>query len=334
MNRRKKFLWVLPLVIILLAACKTGDKEQQGLESGPPEIATGGPTVTPLAEAPAEFTLNITLHGTGEGYVKSPDGGIFCGIESDGTPHNECLKTYQAGATVDLIATPTFVNGFDMWSGDPSCRGDVTCAVVMNDNKDIAAVFKVTADSPVGPRLEVTVHGAGVVQSNPLGIDCGIDQSGTRHVNCLKFYPAGSAVVLTAGQPVPGNTFGNWEDHTVTLVRTIALSGNITVEANFISLGSNLMIKLVNSDKGYVTDSSGIIFCGTNPTDGSYHDSCLAGYAMGNVVLLAQPSTPVFSKWDGVCFVDGSGSCTIATPNVLSITLNDADENVTAIFNP
>ncbi|HBG05118.1 MAG: hypothetical protein A2075_24200 [Geobacteraceae bacterium GWC2_58_44] len=87
-------------------------------------------TVAP-AFTPANHSLSVTVAGTGSGTVTSNPVGISC---ITGT----CTKTFSAGSSVDLYATPSSQSPF-FWSG--ACSGEGDCSVLMDKDKAVTATF-------------------------------------------------------------------------------------------------------------------------------------------------------------------------------------------------
>jgi Divergent InlB B-repeat domain/PASTA domain len=145
------------------------------------------------AEAPADrmhnFTLSVTLAGSGAGTVTSVPAGISCGTA--------CSLSRPHGAHVTLTATPSEMSIFAGWSG--GCAGTGTCTVTLNANVTVTATF----DAPPPKDLTVARNGtgSGVITSDPAGIDCGS--------TCSAAYAHGTGVVLTA-TPAKGSHFAGW----------------------------------------------------------------------------------------------------------------------------
>jgi hypothetical protein len=136
------------------------------------------------------FTLTVTKDGTGQGQVKSADGGIKCG--------SDCTETYTSGAMVALTATPKTGSSFGGWSG--ACTGlSTTCNVTMDADKAVTATFD--SGSGSNPTLTVTMNGTGSGTVTGPGITCPGD--------CIETYAAGTMVTLTAAAG-SGSTFDGW----------------------------------------------------------------------------------------------------------------------------
>jgi len=149
--------------------------------------------------------------------------------------------------------------------------------------------------------------GSGTVTSNPSGINCGS--------TCSASFSNGTSVTLTA-YPNSSNTFTGWSgDCSGTSTCTVNMTSAKNVTATFTAaVATTYDLSVSKTGSGTVTDSSGVIKCGS---------TCLAGFAKGSsAILTATPSSGyTFSGWSGDCY--GTGTCTL--------TMNAA-RNVTATF--
>lgn len=89
-----------------------------------------------------QFTLAVTLAGTGSGSVSSGPAGISCGAT--------CSAPYDSGTMVTLTATPAGNSLFGGWSGG-GCGGTGTCVVTVTAATNVTATFtaKTAPDAPV-----------------------------------------------------------------------------------------------------------------------------------------------------------------------------------------
>jgi M6 family metalloprotease-like protein len=85
----------------------------------------------PLPVSP-QYPLTVTKSGTGNGTVTSNPAGISCGAV--------CGKSYAAGTSVTLTATPSSGSTFTGWSGG-GCSGTGSCKVTMNAALTLTATF-------------------------------------------------------------------------------------------------------------------------------------------------------------------------------------------------
>src|SRR5690606_16877359 len=109
--------------------------------------------------------------GSGTGTVQSIPAGIDCG--------STCTFGFTAGTNVTLVATADPSSNFTGWSGSGiSCPGTGNCTVSMSQARTVTATFAlkqytltVDNDNDGNPGNDIT--------SNPAGINCGGDCSGT-----------------------------------------------------------------------------------------------------------------------------------------------------------
>ena len=161
------------------------------------------------------FALTVSKAGTGVGLVTSNPAGINCGAT--------CSASYTSGTVVTLTATPTAPSVFAGWSG--ACTGTGSCVVTVDAAKSVTATF--TLPSFV---LSVTNagNGAGLVTSNPAGINCG--------ATCSASYLSGTVVTLT-GTPTAPSVFAGWSGActgTGTCVVTVDAAKSVTATFNSI----------------------------------------------------------------------------------------------------
>jgi hypothetical protein len=79
----------------------------------------------------SEYTLRVSLDGSGVGSVSSSPSGIDCG--------GDCSQRYGKGTTVVLTASPASGSVFSGWSG--ACSGMGSCVVTMNGDQSVIAMF-------------------------------------------------------------------------------------------------------------------------------------------------------------------------------------------------
>ena len=91
--------------------------------------STASCTATRSLPGATTYTLTVSKSGTGQGTVTGT--GINCG--------SDCAETQNQGTVITLTATPTSGSTFQGWSG--ACTGTDTCAVILNSNTSITAIF-------------------------------------------------------------------------------------------------------------------------------------------------------------------------------------------------
>lgn len=244
------------------------------------------------------FRVEVRKQGSGDGTVTSTPAGLDCGPGCA-----EQNARFDAGASVTLTASAASGSVFAGWSG-AGCSGTGVC--LLTGNATVVAVFNA---SPNAAQLIVTKSGtgAGVVTSNPGGINCG--------GACSANFPAGTTVVLAAA-PSGNATFTGWSGAcSGTGSCTVVLNGDRTVNAEFTAAPATTLLTVNRSGNGTVTSDPAGIACGTD---------CAANFASGSTVTLTATPTggSTFAGWSGAC--SGTGSCVV--------TMN-GDQSVTAAFN-
>jgi hypothetical protein len=128
-------------------------------------------------------TLTVLKSGIGSGTVTSSPGGIDCG--------NDCTEVYAPGTKVTLRAKADTNSAFTGWSGG-GCSGTGTCAVVMNSNTAVTAVFSTKA-----PAISVSSS----------SINFGSVKVGKKITKKLKIANNGSADLMIAISGIGGTDF-------------------------------------------------------------------------------------------------------------------------------
>jgi hypothetical protein len=171
---------------------------------------------------PGAFPLQVTVAGSGDGFVRSNPDGLGCG--------GSCSYFVEAGAVFTLTAEPSAGSTFESWSGCDSVSGP-TCTISMTGSRNVTASF--ASDPGPGPtqrNLAVTLAGSGSgdVTSSPAGIDCGS--------SCSEDFDDGTVVTLTASADA-GSSFDGWSgcDSTSGTQCTVSMDSDVTVTATFVS---------------------------------------------------------------------------------------------------
>ena len=246
---------------------------------------------------PTEFALTVNNAGTGSGTVKCKVGAGSSGA---------CATEYPEGTALTLIAEASAGSEFAGFSG--VCTGS-SCALTMNAAKTVTATFNL-----IPPEFEYLLAvegigtGSGTVISNPAGIECGSDCSGS--------FFEGTKVLLTAS-PAQGSVFDHWSGGGCagSGTCTTTMSTNRTVKAVFTAVGQRtLTISRVGMGKGAVTSSPAGVDCGS---------ACAVGFEVGTKVTLTATAAA------GSRFAGFSGACTGATS--CKVTMDEA-RGVTATF--
>lgn len=236
--------------------------------------------------APAPFTVTINKNGTGTGTVTSAPAGITCG--------GVCSGTYPGGTRVTLTATTDAGSVFTGWNGG-GCAGAGAC--VASTTATVTATF--TLPSPITVTVNKNGTGAGTVTSNPAGIDCGGECTGT--------YSGGSTVTLTPSSTA-GSRFAGWSGG-CTGTGTCQVASTVTVTATFNVLpppGSfTVTILKGGTGTGKVVSAPTGVECGA---------ICNANFFNNTTVTLtaAADGGSTFTGWSG-SGCTGTGSCVVST---------------------
>jgi uncharacterized repeat protein (TIGR01451 family) len=99
--------------------------------------ATDSSTTLTVNPPSSNFTLTVSLTGTGSGSVT--DGGQLNCTDTAGVVSGSCVVSYAQGTVVNLTATPTQPSTFGGWSG--GCAGTQACSVTMNSSQSVTASF-------------------------------------------------------------------------------------------------------------------------------------------------------------------------------------------------
>ena len=268
-----------------------------------------------------EYDLQVFRDGTGTGTVGSVNiGGIDCG--------NDCMEVYPGGEQVQLEATPDAGSTFAGWDGDGACFGtDNPVTIHMVSPIGCTATFDNAGDDPV-----LTVHkpgtGAGTVDSNPAGIDCG---PGCQQESAT--FPEGTPVTLTATEAADsefvgwgGDCSGSQSTATVTLDRSRSCTATFEATGN-----ASLTVTKIGGGTGSVTSTPAGISC----APACQQDS--AAFPSSTFVRLSESAAAgsFFSGWGGDCSatgtvtMNGPKSCTASfeqgPSHTLTISLVEGD---------
>ncbi len=245
---------------------------------------------------PITFALTVTKNGTGTGAVSSNPVGIDCGIT--------CTTNFNDGSSVTLTATPANGSVFAGWTG--ACSGTGTCTVTMSAIRAITATFNTAPVNTFALTVSKAGTGAGLVSSNPVGIDCGS--------SCSNSFNQNTIVTLTA-TPTSGSSFAGWGGAcTGAATCTVTMDAVKNVTATFTLNTFSLNITKGGTGAGTISSNPTGINCGATCSATFNQDS--------SIVLTATPSAgSSFTGWTGAC--SGAGTCTV--------TMNAA-KNVTATF--
>ncbi len=264
-------------------------------------------TATFNLPAPAPFTVTVNKNGTGKGTVTSTPAGINCGAD--------CTEAYPGGARVTLTAAADAGSVFTGWNGG-GCASAGTC--VVSTNATVTATFNVIPVIP--PPITVTVNkngtGAGSVTSDPAGINCGGDCTGT--------YPGGTTVKLTPS-PIAGSLFAGWSGG-CSGTTTCQVASTVTVTATFNLLpppGTFTVTILKGGDgTGKVASTPTGIDCGA---------TCSFNFFNNTTVTLTATADggSTFTGWSG-SGCTGTGACVVNTAASVTANFDGPPDNIVA----
>lgn len=238
------------------------------------ESALSGSFTHASCSATGCHRLTIVRDGDGEGHVTATPGDLDCG--------DRCAATFEQSTEVTLTSRALDGSTFTGWSG--ACEGvEDTCVVSMTEERSVTATFVRKAYA-----LTITTSGAGVVTSEPAGIDCGAD--------CDEIFDRGTEVTLTAAAN-EGSTFTGWSGACAGAESTcvVTLTEALAVEASFTLKTYPLAVTFDGTGRGVVDSRPKGIQCS---------DACDAPFAHDTqVTLTAHPLRGIdtFTGWSGAC---------------------------------
>ncbi len=164
------------------------------------------------------YTLTIDKKGTGNGTITS-NSGINCG--------EHCQTVQETDDLINLIVTPDLDSTFIGWNS--SC---IDGQVTINSSKICTATF--TAKPAYKLTVAIEGIGKGKVESNPIGIDCGL----TCEANFLK--EEVPTVVQLIPYASPNSIFESWscDEETSSGIKEVIMDGNKHCTAVFDSYGT------------------------------------------------------------------------------------------------
>lgn len=200
---------------------------------GRSNVGTTGSSTSPPAPAPANFTLSVSLVGSGT--VTSSPAAINCGAN--------CSESIPSGTSTTLTAVAASGYSFSGWSGSGiACPGTGTCTVTMSTARTVMATF--SQNQAANYTLGITLAGSGTVTSSPAGVNCpGV---------CSESVSSGTSVTLTA-LAASGYSFSGWSVNGTscpgTGTCTVTMSAARTVAATFVTASADLCQGLAVDDK-------------------------------------------------------------------------------------
>ena len=242
-----------------------------------------------------EFNITSGLITPKGHVVSSPAGLVDC--------TDSCTVDLPEGTTLSLAASadPGFFTG---WSG-AGCKGVLTCAVTLDQDRTITAGFSWIRGIVLTQQVAVTGTGTGRVTSTPAGIDC--------PTVCQTTFELGDTIALTA-QAEPGSVFNRWIgacESTSPVCEVLMDGAPVPATAVFDATSYRLDVTKSGAGSGSVTSDPAGIDCGT---------SCEAAFSLGETVTLTATPDPgsTFSGWDGGC-AGKAPTCTVTMSHASSV---------------
>jgi len=250
---------------------------------------------------PNPAVLTVDAAGTGTGTITSNPAGINCGPT--------CNASFASGTQVILTETAGANSTFAGWSGGNCSGSSPTCTLTLSASQEVTATFNAIPNPDV-LTVSLAGTGTGTVSSNPSGIICA--------PNCSGSFASGTQVTLTetAGS---NSTFAGWSGGSCSgssPTCTLTLSASQQVTASFNTTVVLLTVSLAGAGAGTVASSPSGINCA--PT-------CSSSFASGTQVTLTETAgtNSTFTGWTG-------GGCSGSSPTcILTLT---ASQQVTASF--
>ena len=257
-----------------------------------------------------QYTISVSKRGAGAGHVSSTPDGIPGRIDCGST----CAMLYNDGTEVRLTATPAANSLFTGWQG--ACANlDPVCVITVDSAQAITVTFALK-------QYEFTVMklgtGAGAVNSQPPGIDCGS--------LCRTLYAHGTVVTLAAA-PTVDSTFSGWQGSCSGTLATCAVTVDAakTVTATFTRKQYDLTVARRGDGAGVVTSTPPGLTCGF---------TCVQRLNHGTLVTLTATAalSATFSGWQGAC-TGTTITCTITidAPNQVTATFALKHYNLTVV---
>lgn len=239
------------------------------------------------------LTLSVTKQGSGSGIVTSAPAGVNCGAT--------CSALYPDGTAVTLTAVADPGSIFDGWGGD--CTG-VTCALTMDNDKNVTATFS--------PTFSVTaaVLGQGTIVSTPSGISCSAGGAG----DCAEQFRQNEVVSFTP-TAAAGYVFTGWQD---ACTGTGACQVTVNAAKRVVAEFRTTMALTVQKDAAWNGNGTVQVDVVSAPPGGnttsvtvSTYPRTITQYLSGTQLrLTANPTAPAqFEAWSGDC--SGTGTCAL-----------------------
>ncbi|MFA6433994.1 MAG: Ig-like domain-containing protein, partial [Elusimicrobiales bacterium] len=244
---------------------------------------------------PGSYTLTVTKSGTGAGTVSG--GGINCGAA--------CSASFSSGEVATLSTAAAAGSTFTGWSG--ACSGMGHCAVTMNSDAAVNAVFTDTA----APTVSVTAPTAGATVSGTIGVTA--SASDNVGVSRVDFYVDGSLQGSDTSSPYAyslNTTSLSNAAHTIT-ARAYDAAGN-----NAVSAGVSVTVDNTGACATATTafqnypfaEQSGIFTAQFDATPDATNDDAVTALSSGPAAVVADMAAIIRFSNTGVIEVRNAGA--------------------------
>jgi len=248
------------------------------------------------ATAATEFSLELSLAGSGEGTVS-------CKVGAG--PFEECEAQYPEGTALTLLAEPESGSEFAAWEGECDTTSGAECKVTLDADKQIEALFSLE-------EFEVTLQSEGAGEGV---LECQVDGGPTEPCPEAESYPWETELRIFAEAEI-GSEFAEWEGDCEGIEVECVLIVEEELEATAI-FAAEPPFELAIASAG---SGEGEVLC---EVEGGEAEPCEAEYEEGVEVTLVPEAE------EGSQFTGWSGDCAGAGPCELTM---DEDKEVTATF--
>jgi len=241
-----------------------------------------------LSLGPRQHLLSVKR--SGEGRIASVPTGIDCG--------EACAASFTEGTSVLLTAQPGAGQMFGGWTGDCLIQYATTCRVLMNEARQVGAIFRPASARTRALSLTLKGQGGGRIESDPIGLDCSSDPDDPNPCHQQKaVFEVGQRIHLTAA-PTNGAYFAGWQGACTGKNRVCTFKlrpgqSSVRVVADF-RPNPTLSVVMDSPGAGRVYSTNGAIDCS---------ESC--GAVLDHRQLIELKAEPAYGSrflgWSGAC---------------------------------
>ena len=310
--------WLASLLVVTVACSDVGEAPDStqivgrvlDLDGAPiveAEVSSVPPTQTVLTDNDgrfrlegARFTINYVVTARKDGYRDSST--VVTPTAQGPNEVSFALDVQQTCVPGERRCVAGGVQGVETCEANGSGYGTAVLCADGESCDESDATCKTAYD------LNVTVSAAGVVLSEPAGINCG--------ASCERSYPAGTQVTLTA-VPLSQAAFDGWGDDCASAATSttcvVSMNDDRTVSADFRAIAFPVAVRTVGTGDGRITSAPAGIDCGPTCTATFDTDS--------TVTLTATPENgATFETWLRDCASAGSApTCTLTVDDAKDV---------------